>query len=61
MRRNLLTCILWSSAVILFLLHMVLVHRQDDKQFSELVNKQQREAKYTISTGKTYVLSYCAY
>lgn len=50
MRRNLLTCILWSSAVILFLLHMVLVHRQDDKQFSELVNKQQREAKYTIST-----------
>ena len=51
MRRNLLTSVLWFSAIILFILHMVLIHRQDDKQFSELVDKHQREIKSTIGTG----------
>ena len=51
MRRNLITCILWFSAIILFLLHMALIYRQDDKQLQELVNIQQREIKGTVGSG----------
>ena len=56
MRRNLITFILWFSAIILFLLHMVLIHRQDDKQFADLVNIQNREVKATVGTGKSLQL-----
>lgn len=53
MRRNLLTYILWFSAIILFLLHLVLIHRQDESQFTELVNKQEREVKTSNTAGKS--------
>ena len=64
MRRNLITCILWFSAVILFVLHMVLIHRQDDRQYTELVDVQQRDIKVTVEKGKklqSYLFGRCVH
>ena len=56
MRRNLLTSILWFSAIVLFLLHVLLMRKQDDKQFSELVSKREKEVVYSTVTGKKFLV-----
>ena len=52
MRRNLLTSILWFTAVVLFLLHLILVRKQDEKNFGDLVYRQQKDLSNTESPSK---------
>eukprot|EP00112_Aurelia_sp_Birch-Aquarium-sp1_P008254 Seg1904.7 transcript_id=Seg1904.7/GoldUCD/mRNA.D3Y31 product="hypothetical protein" protein_id=Seg1904.7/GoldUCD/D3Y31 len=49
MRRNLLTSILWFTAIVLFLLHLILVRKQDEKSFGDLVYRQQKDLSNTES------------